>query len=118
MIDIITIFVYVDDFCKGFFPYWQNQLLNHSKKKSRIRSGKLNLSEILTILIAYHYSGFDCFKNYYKHLNFTSYFKDMPCYERFISFIKKALKVLCYIIHAVSGQITSLQFIDSTSLPV
>ena len=88
-IDFITIFCFVDDFSKGFFPYWKKKLLQHDTKK-RHRPGKLNLSEIITILIGFHTAHFDCFKSYYKHilLNHSRDFDSMPCYERFTAIIK------------------------------
>jgi hypothetical protein len=118
-IDFIIIFVYCDDFCKAFFPYWEKRSLNENSKKTRRRSGKLNLSEIITILIGYHYSGFNCFKNYYLDLSVNNPgFDSMPHYDRFVAIAKKSLVILYYLLKSLRGKKTNLQFIDSTKLPV
>lgn len=118
-IDFTTTFVYVDDFCKGFLPYWNKHLLASGSKK-RCRAGKLGLSEILSIVIMYQNSPFDCFKNYYQHLliHYRQEFKMMPCYDRFIAIMKQALPVLYYMFECIKGQSTGIQFVDSTTLEV
>lgn len=59
-----TLFCFVDDFCKGFEPWYKKQLMP-GKLKRRDRPCRLQLSEVLTILIAYHQSGMACFKYFY-----------------------------------------------------
>jgi hypothetical protein len=66
-IDYVSLYCFVDDFCRGFEPWYRKQLLAGSKAK-RNRQSRLRLSEILTILIAYHQSGMACFKYFYLDL--------------------------------------------------
>jgi cytochrome b len=66
-IDYDTLFCLVDDFCKGFEPWYKKQLISDGTAK-RNRSCHLSLAETLTILIAYHQSGMACFKYFYLDL--------------------------------------------------
>ena len=52
-IDYDTLFTFVDDFSKGFEAWYRKQLIGDGLIQ-RNRPCKLILSEILTILIAYH----------------------------------------------------------------
>jgi hypothetical protein len=63
-IDYDSLFCLVDDFYKGFEPWYKKSLLTCSAKKQN-RKCKMSLSEIITILIAFHQSGMACFKYYY-----------------------------------------------------
>jgi hypothetical protein len=71
-VDKITeIFVSVDDFCKHFDPFLNKKLIG--KPKLRNKPSQLAMSEVMTIQIAFHHSGFRTFKDFYlgyvcKHL--------------------------------------------------
>ena len=73
---ITQIFCSIDDFCKDFVPNWENQLISNGKK--RIRKSNLSLSEIITIQILFHISGYRNFKTFY--LDYVSKFliNDFP----------------------------------------
>jgi hypothetical protein len=116
-LDFTEIFVYVDDFCVGFIPFWNKKLLECCKQK-RKRGPKISLGEILCILIMYHNSPFNCFKNYYNYLFLKqrSDFKYLPSYERFIALMNRALPVLCHLFQCIKGESMGVQFIDSTTL--
>ena len=65
---LITIFCQVDDFCKQFQKNFDARLLTNGNG-IRIRDFKLTVSEIMTICIYYHESGYKTFKDYYeKHV--------------------------------------------------
>lgn len=66
-IDFDTLFCFVDDFLKGFELWYRKQLISSASIK-RNRPCRLSLSEIITILIAYHQSGMACFKYFYLEL--------------------------------------------------
>ena len=75
---ITEIYCTIDDFNKVFVPKWQKQMLGNGKH--RIKPSKLSLSEVMTIQVMFHLSGFRNFKTFYigyvcKHL--TSWFPDM-----------------------------------------
>lgn len=82
---------------------------------------RLSPSEIMTIVIYYHLSGYKCFKYYYQECILKqglSYFPDAVSYNRFIE-IKKTINVPLYMfcILQSSGQRTGRYYVDSTKLP-
>jgi len=121
MESLLALFVHVDDFCKAFLPFWNRQL--HScGARQRQRERSLSLSEIMTILIAFHQSHYRDFKAYYceqvlKH--WRSEFPGLVSYNRFVEFIPSALVPLCtYFQKFCLGDCSGVSFIDSTSLEV
>ena len=60
---IIEIFVSVDDFCNIFERQLNKKLIG--KSKTRNKPCKLSMSEVMTIQIAFHHSGFKNFKEFY-----------------------------------------------------
>ena len=63
-IDYDELYYYTGEFCAAFEPWFKKQLIGSGAIK-RCRSCKLNLSEIMTILLAYHKSKMACFKYFY-----------------------------------------------------
>ncbi len=62
------LFCDVDDCCRACLPAWHRQLLTSGQRR-RQRSCRVVLSEILTILIAFHQAGYRTFKwCYLSHL--------------------------------------------------
>lgn len=119
LIDYDKLFWFVDDFCKGFEPWYKKQLLpDHGKKRQR--EGHLTLSEVLTILVAYHQSGMACFKYFYLDLccHYRHLFPKLVHYDRFIALIKKAFPALVCLLKSLAGEITEYLFIDSTPMAV
>ena len=115
-IDYDTLFYSVDDFCKSFEPWYKKQLVCDHKTKKRQRHGHLKLSEVLTILIAYHQSGRSCFKYFYQDLTLhqRSLFPKLVHYARFMVMIKRALPALIYLLKSLRGEVSAYMFIDST----
>lgn len=119
LIDIETIFCEIDDFCKNFEQQIKIKILR-SGKNLRNRSFLMSPSEIMTISILYHQSGYKNFKNYYlshimKHLK--SHFKNVVSYNRFIELRKKALiPLFIFLITNKLGKSTGIGFIDSFKL--
>jgi len=118
-IDYDSLFCLVDDFCKAFEPWYRKQLISSGKAK-RNRECHLSLSEVLTILIAYHQSGMSCFKYFY--FNSFSFhqelFPGLVHYTRFIKLIKRAFPALVCLLKSLEGEITEYLFIDSTPMAV
>ena len=65
MCQYTTIFTIVDDFCKAYEEWVKHKLISNNKVRNR--KGKLSLSEALSIMIFYHFSGFKHFKIYYQY---------------------------------------------------
>ena len=118
-VDYDTLYCAVDDFCKGFEPWYRQQLIGDGSKR-RNRKGNLTLSENLTIIIAYHQSGMACFKFFYMELLQTkrSLFPRLVHYSRFIKNIALAFPVLACLLKSLMGQATEYMFIYSTPMPV
>jgi len=120
MITIDEIFCWVDDFCKeSNVNYKREQLANG--KQCRNREGKLNESEVITLLIYFQFSKFRDFKAYYTRYVMTdlkSAFPDLVSYSRFIELIPRMLPQLACLLQAHLAQPTGIAFIDSTELPV
>ncbi len=85
MFSLDSLFCDVDDFCLGFEAQWQSKLLHHGVIK-RFRTKSLCLSEIMTILIAFHQNHSRNFKHFYlERLKkyWHSAFPKLPSYQRF-----------------------------------
>lgn len=118
--DIIALFCDVDDFCLEFVPEFNKKLLEDGTKK-RIRRSKLCLSEVMTITIWFHMSGYRTFKDYYtkyacKHLR--SEFPDLVSYNRFVELMSGALLPLCFYLRTRKGKCSGISFIDSMPISV
>lgn len=116
---LIEIFIFVDDFCKNL-EHWvdANKMEDFYKPQ-----GQLSISEILTILIYYHHSGYKCFQYYYNRMVLTDlldYFPGAVSYKRFLSFIPKCFNHLYFLgqIQSKMAKRTGTYFIDSKKLPV
>jgi hypothetical protein len=84
--DTLTVFCLIDDFCLFFEPLWKQRLLVWVPKQ-RERKPQLCLSEVLTIIVGFHLSGYRTFKDYYlqevlKHQ--AHYFPKLVSYHRFV----------------------------------
>lgn len=92
MDSLLELFCDVDDFCKQFLPIWTRQLLSSGQKqRQRVRS--LTLSEIMTILIAFHQSHYRDFKAYYNEQvlkYWRSEFPGLVSYNRFVEYTPSA----------------------------
>lgn len=117
--DFTVLFCNVDDFCQVWEPRWRKRLICDRRRK-RNRSTRLALSEIMTILIAFHSSRFRTFKHYYQELlrNYRTDFPALVSYERFIELIPRALEPLCAYLLTRRGPNTGIAFVDSTALAV
>ncbi len=120
MFSLEELFCRVDDWCQNFEPLWKRQLLSHGLQ-TRNRKRQLGLSEIMTILIAFHQQRYRSFKDYYNQhvcLYWRGAFPSLVSYQRFVSWMPQALVPLCAYLKASFGQCTGISFINSTSLKV
>jgi hypothetical protein len=118
---LIEIFIAVDDFT-NLFQQW---LTSRSLAPARLptRQTELATSEILTILIYYHHSGYKNFQYYFQRLVeplMKTYFPRLISYQRFIDLMPRQIPLL----HVVSKYLclfnkrTGCYFADSKKLPV
>ena len=115
-IDYDELYYYTSEFSKNFEPWFRKQLIGSGEIK-RYRSSRLNLSEIITILLAYHRSGTTCFKYFYFSLS-RELFPDLVHYSRFVKLVKKAFLALICMLKSLEGEVTEFLFIDSTPMAV
>lgn len=116
------VFCSVDDFCRVFVPKWRRLQLGDGKKH-RNRKACLSISEMVTILILFHSSGYRTFKHFYLwqvcHGSLKSAFPKAPSYSRFVAWIPRVFPFLCAFLQSIKKQdSTGIHFIDSTSIAV
>lgn len=120
---ITEIYCIADDFCKEFNgEFKKHQLNDSSAQKRRNRPCSLSESEVITILLCFHFGSFRNFKHYYlfyvtKHL--SADFPDLVSYNRFVELQGRVfvplvlfLKLLCF------GECTGITYVDSTKISV
>jgi len=118
MTDLVSIFCEIDDFCKDFEKQYEKRMLSSGSGK-RKRELIMNMSEVMTISIWYHFSGYATFKDYYtKHVSvyMRSEF-NVVSYTRFIELRKRVLMpLLVYLVTRKLNNCTGVSFIDSFRL--
>jgi len=123
---ITEIFYHTDNFCKEHNDEIEKQYLEEYGKKKIVNNEdkELSISEIMTIIIYYHYSGYHTFKDYYLKyikINAENNFSDnkIVSYNRFLELKRKVLFALAlFAKYKNSNRCTGISFIDSFSLPV
>jgi hypothetical protein len=118
--DIVALFCDIDDFCLHFEPHWRPHLLAPGASR-RQRETTLVLSEVMTIEVAFHQSGYRPFKDFYRryvtpHLRWA--FPRLVSYNRFVELRQQALIPLCAYLQTRKGHSQGIAFIDSTFLAV
>lgn len=117
---LLETFCDVDDFCQYFEPKWERHQLKSGLRQRR-RKSRLSLSEVMTIVIHFHQSGYRTFKAYYlnhvqRHLN--KEFPNLVSYSRFVRLMAQAMVPLIWYLITHCGQCTGLSFVDSTPIQV
>src|SRR4051794_37868821 len=118
---IVEVFCEVDDFCKAFVPQWEASLLGTGGPVPRGPQPGLSSSEIITLLLVHHSSGFKHLKSFYHGFAeplLRGYFPGMPCYEHFVALQKSAFVPLVFFLVSHLGSKTGLYYIDSTALAI
>ncbi len=86
--NVTQIFCDADDFCQIFLPDWKKARLEGEEKTlTRVRARSICESEIITLVVCYHISGYRTFKWFYqKHVQeyWLADFPGLPSYNRFI----------------------------------
>ena len=117
---LVELFSDVDDFCLLFEPRWEEFQLKSGLCQRR-RKGNLSLSEIMTIMIHFHQSGYRTFKWYYLHhvkKYLSEEFPDLVSYSRFTRLMARAFIPLVFYLISKKGDCTGISFVDSTPIRV
>lgn len=115
---LIELFCNVDDFYREFEPEWNKRFLSLKKRK---RSSRTCLSEVMTIAIYFHQSGYRTFKKYYTIFVkgvLKNYFPDAVSYGRFVELMQEIVFPLFCFLQSNIGNNTGVYFVDSTGLAV
>lgn len=122
---IVEVFCFVDDFGKEGQAYYATHPLpvGLEPRHSAGRKAALSESEVLTILVLYHLSGFKCFEYFYERLllqDLKSYFPQAVSYTQFLYLSQQAcLHMLLLAQYRCSFSArTKPYYIDSKKLPV
>jgi Transposase DDE domain len=119
---IIEIFVPADDFCISFSENIQHFRLETNQGKHRNRKASLTDSEIITILIFFHYGSFTNFKHYYNHYvkeHLGDCFPTLVSYNRFIELQQRvAVPMMLFLKINCLGKSRGINFVDSTHIKV
>jgi Transposase DDE domain len=118
--EILALFCDIDDFCLQFEPAWHQQLVTEERRLP-LRTSRLCLSEVMTIVVSFHQSGYRTFKDYFlryvtPHLAWA--FPHLVSYTRFVELMQQSLVPLCTYLQTRKGHSQGVAFIDSTLLAV
>ena len=123
---VTEIFCILDEFCKNLDAELTKNLhiapIDEGYKRMRNRKGQMSKSEIMTILLCYHFGSFRNFKHYYlffikEHL--ASYFPKAVSYTRFVELMPRVFfDLMAFMRIQGFGKCTGISFVDSTMIPV
>ena len=116
---VTEIFCIIDEFCKFFEAENAEKLLITSDdRRRRRRSASMSDSEIMTILLLFHFGSFRNFKHYY----FGVLRSDCPTavlYNRFVELEGRVFFQLMFFLNLRAfGRCTGISFVDSTMIPI
>ena len=122
---ITEIFFMCDEFSKVFDQHIAStrklQPSEGLRKRSYHRDCRMSDSEVMTIMIAFHNSGFRCLKHFCQHVcdHMRHLFPEVVSYNRFVELQKVAVvKLVVFVKTVLMGKCTGISFIDSTPLRV
>jgi hypothetical protein len=115
---LTEIFCQIDDFCNNFDVNFQHFFLTGPTKKRR-KACAISLSEIMTIVILFHMSGYRTFKDFYLLCvcrELRPHFPKLLSYSRFVQVMEHALMPLTVFLNGVKGKETGIYYVDSTPI--
>jgi hypothetical protein len=118
-VTLLELFCAVDDFCQTWNGAQPKPLT--SKSGQRLRQPCLSESEIMTMVIHFHQSGYRDFKDYYTkyvQVHLRSEFPQLVSYSRFVTLMQRVVLLLWAYAQACCGTCTGISFVDSTALRV
>ena len=115
---ITEIFYLADEFCQQFYKtVSKHQLGNKPKRKPR-----MSQSEVITIMVMFHYGAFKNLKHFYLYYikeHLSADFPNTVSYNRFVELVQPtALPMTLFLKTCCLGECTGISFIDSTPIRV
>ena len=120
-LNVTQIFWDVDDFCQAFEQHCTRHPQLPSLSSEQLCQSKLSRSEVMTIVIAFHGSGYRTFKEFYTLCVLPGWrhaFPKLVSYTRFVELMPWCLMLLCCYLYTRTGEMTGIAFIDSTPIEV
>lgn len=120
-LDLTQIFCDVDDFYQDFQKHQEKYPKLPTDDRQKLCTSRLCVSEVMTIMIGFHGSGYRNFKEFYlkevlKH--WGREFPNLVSYNRFVELIPWSLMLLSCFLKTRMGEMTGIAFIDSTPIGV
>ena len=119
---IVSLFCEVDDFFLMYEAYQATHCLRSGKpRETRGRRRSLHPSEVMTLLIAFHQSGYRTLKHFYQRhvcVYWRSEFPQLVSYSRFVQLQQDVLDLLVLYLSTCLGACGGTSFVDSTRLRV
>ena len=120
---VTELFCIIDEFYKVFDAENAGKLfLSEDGVKRRRRKASLSDSEIMTILLYFHFGSFRNFKHYYLFFirgTLKSYFPNAVSYNRFVELESRVFFPLMFFLNLRAfGRCTGITFVDSTMIPI
>ena len=119
---IVSLFCEIDDFFLAYEKWQTTHCLPEAiPPETRGRPRKLHASEVMTLLIAFHQSGYRTFKHFYQRhvcVYWCAEFPHLVSYTRFVQLQQEVLTLLTLYLSAKRGTCSGVSFVDSTRLCV
>ena len=119
--DLTKLFCDCDDFMKHNSSLMTKKLNDNTKRNYAPRACKLSSSEVITICIAFHQSGYRNFKTFYLQyvIKFLSgQFPSLVSYSRFVVLMRDNMEILAAYLQSRFDSATGISYIDSTPIQV
>ncbi len=120
-LDLTEVFCDVDDFYRNFEKHCRSIPQLTASVGEKLCTSRLSLSEVMTIVIGFHGSGYRTFKEFYT-LQVLPHWKEafpkLVSYNRFVELMPWSMMLLCCFLQTRKGEITGISFIDSTPIEV
>mgnify|MGYP001588874061 CR=1 FL=1 len=116
---ITELFCLVDDFTIRFRKTCAQEKMEYFPKRMRVRECRTCLSEVMTILLLFHRSGYRTFKHFYLHYvreHLRHLFPNLVGYSRFVQLTSEAFFPMFCFAKEHQGICEGILFIDSTAL--
>lgn len=119
--DIVSLFFDIDTSCQTLPGQVGQRPMLPSPQCRRCHTGRMYLSEVMTIIGLFYQSGYRCFKHFYRHHvreHLCSEFPTLVSYNRFVELKPRAMVALGLYLKTRQGRCTGISFVDSTKLAV